>query len=91
MQDIWQLSNDPKRYDWNDKLPIEFVERWNQIKMELPIGSEISVPRWVGITSNSIENSTSVDQRKPKEMENLCGISCAKNRKKDKEKRLVPY
>lgn len=53
MQDIWQLSNDSKRYDWDDKLPNEIVERWNQIKAELPILSEISIPRWIGISSCS--------------------------------------
>lgn len=53
MQDIWQLSNDTKHYDWEDELPHEFVEIWNQIRVELPIWSKISVPRRIGISCNS--------------------------------------
>lgn len=53
VQDIWQLSNNSKRYDWDDALPEEFIERWKPMKNKLPILSEISIPRWIGIKNGS--------------------------------------
>lgn len=49
IQDIWQLTNNTQKYDWDDKLPNEFVERWQQIKNELSVLSKIEIPRWIGI------------------------------------------
>lgn len=53
MQDIWQLSKQTKKFDWDDELPAEYVERWNSIKSELSILSNVIVPRWIGISNKS--------------------------------------
>lgn len=47
IQEVWQLSN-TKKDDWDDRLPNEIVEKWEKIKTELPILSDISIPRWIG-------------------------------------------
>lgn len=56
VQDIWQLSNSTQKYDWDDVLPDDMVERWKSIKLQMSMLAKIKIPRWIGInTGDSVQ------------------------------------
>ncbi|XP_055315885.1 uncharacterized protein LOC129575819, partial [Sitodiplosis mosellana] len=53
-QDVWQLKKENKKsYDWDDKLPIEIIDRWMLFKSRLSALSSIKMQRWLGTTVNT--------------------------------------
>ncbi|XP_055306475.1 uncharacterized protein LOC129570781 [Sitodiplosis mosellana] len=49
-QDVWQLKKENKKsYDWDDKLPIEIIDRWMLFKSRLSALSSIKMQRWLGV------------------------------------------
>lgn len=50
---LTHYTNDSKHYDWDGVLPDEFIEIWKQIKIEIPILSEISTAWCIRISSGS--------------------------------------
>lgn len=46
MQELWKLN-----IDWDEKAPIEIINRWLQIKNELHFLSTLKIPRWINYDS----------------------------------------
>lgn len=56
VQRIWQKSNQEKKYGWDEKLPVEFIEDWLNIKTRAIALNSVHVPRWVETsTENNIQ------------------------------------
>lgn len=53
VREIWQLTNDSKKYGWDDELPAVFIKKWNKIKSELSLIYDMQIPRWIGISKSS--------------------------------------
>lgn len=56
VQRIWQKSNQEKKYGWDEKLPVEFIEDWLNIETRAIALNSVHVPRWVETsTENNIQ------------------------------------
>lgn len=53
VQRIWQMSNQEKKYGWDDKLSEEIIEEWLKIKKRAIALNTMEMPRWVHTSSEN--------------------------------------
>ncbi|KAL7292560.1 hypothetical protein TKK_0013696 [Trichogramma kaykai] len=47
VQDLWRA-----RLDWDEELPSSMARRWLDLRQSFESVSSMSVPRWIGLTSD---------------------------------------
>lgn len=53
LQYVWTLSNKEKKYNWDDELPIDVMDKWMHIKQRALILNSVTVARWINTEKNS--------------------------------------
>lgn len=53
LQHVWTISNQTKKYGWDDELPAEVIEKWMKIKSRSIELNSTSVTRWVNTSKNT--------------------------------------